>query len=432
MTITYPTTLDTLTNPLPSSDTSVISHSQQHSDANDAIEALEEKVGINGSSVNTTLDYKTSGIATGDKAASLTGTETLTNKKLSDSTTSFVDSVDSTKAVKVDVTGTTGITGILQTAFTTAKTIIFPDASDTLMGKETTDVMTNKTFDTAGAGNVLKIAGTQVSSVTGTGSAVLATNPTLAGATMSASLNEAKGADIASATTTDIGASTGNYVNVTGTTTITGLGTVQAGTRRIVQFSGALILTHNATSLILPSAANIGTTVGDTAEFISLGAGNWKCTRYTKADGTALVSASGLYSKGTSQINTSGTITHGLGVLPTKIKITAKYTVTNSWSTNQIIFADSVTLVSSGTPSSTDLSSVYFAELSGFSSLTGTVGSTAGRVLTNSQFPTITYCTISAISSTQFTLTWTFGIPGGGITDSISATKISILWECFA
>lgn len=38
---------------------------------------------------------------------------------------------------------------------------------------------TNKTFDTAGTGNVLKINGTQVSAVTGTGSAVLATSPTL-------------------------------------------------------------------------------------------------------------------------------------------------------------------------------------------------------------------------------------------------------------
>lgn len=101
-------------------------------------------------------------------------------------------------------------------------------------------------------------------------------------------INEAKGTDIASATTTDIGAATGNYVDITGTTTITGLGTVQAGTRRIVQFDGALILTHNATSLILPTSANITTVAGDVAIFVSLGSGNWKCTSYLRQDGTPL------------------------------------------------------------------------------------------------------------------------------------------------
>lgn len=90
----------------------------------------------------------------------------------------------------------------------------------------------------------------------------------------------AKGADIASATTTDIGAATGEFVDVTGTTTITGLGTIAAGIVRTVRFTGALTLTHNATSLILPGSANITTTNGDAAQFRSLGSGNWKCINY--------------------------------------------------------------------------------------------------------------------------------------------------------
>lgn len=98
-----------------------------------------------------------------------------------------------------------------------------------------------------------------------------------------AAFNEAQGADIASAATTNIGAATGNYVNVTGTTTITGLGTVQAGTERTVTFVGILTLTHNATSLILPGAANIITAAGDVAQFVSLGSGNWKMTGYQRA-----------------------------------------------------------------------------------------------------------------------------------------------------
>lgn len=113
----------------------------------------------------------------------------------------------------------------------------------------------------------------------GTGAIVLSTS----------SINEAKGADIASSGTTNIGAATGNAIDVTGTTTITALGTVQAGTRRVVRFTGALTLTHNATSLILPGGANITTANGDTATFISLGSGNWYCASYSRASGFPVI-----------------------------------------------------------------------------------------------------------------------------------------------
>lgn len=101
-----------------------------------------------------------------------------------------------------------------------------------------------------------------------------------------AAINESKGADIASATTTDLSGATGNYIDITGTTAITGLGTAPAGTRRTVQFDGILTLTYNASSLILPGAANITTAAGDIAEFVSLGSGNWKCLYYTSSTAT--------------------------------------------------------------------------------------------------------------------------------------------------
>jgi len=115
----------------------------------------------------------------------------------------------------------------------------------------------------------------------------------LTGGSMSGPINEAQGASIASAATTNIGAATGNLVDVTGTTTITALGTVQAGTRRVVRFTGALTLTHNATSLILPGAANILTAAGDIAVFYSLGSGNWGCAGYQRASGLYLSLAGG-------------------------------------------------------------------------------------------------------------------------------------------
>lgn len=85
---------------------------------------------------------------------------------------------------------------------------------------------------------------------------------------------------IASASTTDLGTKDSTFLTVSGTTTITALGTVSAGIYKFVIFSGALTLTHNGTSLILPGAANITTVAGDTALFLSLGSGNWKCMFY--------------------------------------------------------------------------------------------------------------------------------------------------------
>lgn len=110
--------------------------------------------------------------------------------------------------------------------------------------------------------------------------------------TFSNAINEAKWTDIASASTTDLGAANGNYGDITGTVTITSLGIIAAGARRIATFTNILIITHNATSLRLPTGANITTAAGDTAIFISLGSGNWKCVAYTRADGTALVGGS--------------------------------------------------------------------------------------------------------------------------------------------
>ena len=75
---------------------------------------------------------------------------------------------------------TSGSISVQAPAVAGANTLTWPAATDTLIGKATTDTLTNKTYDTAGTGNVLKINGTTVNAVTGTGSTVvLATSPTL-------------------------------------------------------------------------------------------------------------------------------------------------------------------------------------------------------------------------------------------------------------
>jgi hypothetical protein len=96
--------------------------------------------------------------------------------------------------------------------------------------------------------------------------------------------------NIASSGTTDLCSQKPTTVTVTGTTTITSFGsTCQVGQIKNVIVSGALTLTHNATSLILPNAGlNITTAAGDTLEAVYLGSGNWRVTNYTLANGQPL------------------------------------------------------------------------------------------------------------------------------------------------
>ena len=93
---------------------------------------------------------------------------------------------------------------------------------------------------------------------------------------------------VASASTTDLAAVDGNTGIITGTTTITAFGTVRAGAIYLLTFSDALTLTHNATSLILPTGANITTAAGDTCVAVSLGSGNFRIAAYQRASGIAL------------------------------------------------------------------------------------------------------------------------------------------------
>lgn len=106
-----------------------------------------------------------------------------------------------------------------------------------------------------------------------------------------AALGNPPTATIASASTTDIGGTSATLLSVTGTTTITSFGTAPSGTRRWLTFTGALTLTHNATSLILPGAANITTAANDCACVISLGSGNWRCVSYTRANGQQIATS---------------------------------------------------------------------------------------------------------------------------------------------
>lgn len=161
----------------------------------------------------------------------------------------------------------------------------------------------------------------------------------------------AEGTALASATTTDIAAATGDFVHITGTTTITGLGTaLKAGVERVVVFDGALTLTHDGTALILPSGANITTAAGDSAIFKAEdAAGNWRCIAYTRADGTAIASVDSI-TLGTPQASTSGTSIDFSGIPAGTKKITVMFdgVSTNGTSNYMLQLGDSGGIETSG------------------------------------------------------------------------------------
>ena len=139
MTTSFPSGLDALTNPTSANGLNSPDHAGQHADANDAIEALEAKVGINSSAVTSSLDYKitninasnlasgtvpsarVSGAYTGVTSVGTLGSLTVTGDVTVDTNTLKVDSTNNrvgianaSPAYTLDVNGTIEGTQFLQ------------------------------------------------------------------------------------------------------------------------------------------------------------------------------------------------------------------------------------------------------------------------------------------------------------------------------
>lgn len=121
---------------------------------------------------------------------------------------------------------------------------------------------------------------------------------------------------IAGGATTDIGGVNSQIVEVTGTPTITSFGTNYTGVR-VVRFTGAAVLTHNATLINLPGAANITTASGDCLVAVPNSTGNgWNVVSFTRAAGLPV------YAGGDLGAATTAT-TQALGDNSTKVATTA-------------------------------------------------------------------------------------------------------------
>jgi hypothetical protein len=191
----------------------------------------------------------------------------------------------------VNVTGTTTITAFDTIAASAIRRLVFSGVL-TLTHNGTSLILPTASSITTAAGDIAEFVSLGsgnwrcINYMRASGSALLGSP--FSGGTLTSALNEAPTVTIASSATPAIGAAAGNSISLTGTTTVTGFDTIAAGAFRRVVFAGALTLTHNATSLILPTGANIATAAGDVADFLSLGSGNWRCINYMRASGAAL------------------------------------------------------------------------------------------------------------------------------------------------
>ena len=121
MAINYPTSLDTFTNPTASDamNSVTVPHATQHANLNDAVEALEAKVGVDGSAVATSLEYRVNVLENAEipdtiidaKGDLIVGTADDTAGRLAVGSNGYVLTADSTEATGLKWVATGGTSG---------------------------------------------------------------------------------------------------------------------------------------------------------------------------------------------------------------------------------------------------------------------------------------------------------------------------------
>ena len=108
MATNFPASLDTLTNPTSSDSLSSPSHSAQHANVNDAVEALQAKVGADSSAVTTSLDYKVAQLEAISHGKILQVVRATDSTTRSTTSTSYVDA-----SISVTITPTLATSTLL-------------------------------------------------------------------------------------------------------------------------------------------------------------------------------------------------------------------------------------------------------------------------------------------------------------------------------
>ena len=121
---TFPAAIENPASPVGTDKVATIDHAGLEDFQNDSVKTLKDKVGVDGSAVTTSHDYKLGEVTGSDKAVSKTATQTLTNKTLTAPTMTSPD------FSTIENTGT----------------VTLPTGTETLVGRATTDTLTNKTL----------------------------------------------------------------------------------------------------------------------------------------------------------------------------------------------------------------------------------------------------------------------------------------------
>lgn len=233
-----------------------------------------------------------------------------------------------------------------------------------------------------------------------------------AGFTLTGAANWATAVTVASATTPAIGAAASNVITMSGIVTVTGFDTIAAGAERIIKHTGAHILTHNATSLILLGAANITTAAGDISRWISEGSGNWRMLEFQRATSSpdaalyALLGASNTFTarqsipaiqSGRTDKGNSGTATQTIDVSAAgkqKITVTGSFTVAfSNWPASGTYGEVDLELAGNGTAYTVTWPTIHWLKGDGTNATT---------------FPSAVtlYCTTSTVGSNDV-IVWT-------------------------
>ncbi|TDR90279.1 hypothetical protein [Enterovirga rhinocerotis] len=89
---------------------------------------------------------------------------------------------------------------------------------------------------------------------------------------------------LASAATTNLGSVRKRRINITGAATITSFGS-SPNCEKILRFSGAATVNHNASTLVIPGGANITVASGDILHVASNDTGGWRVLNWTRGSG---------------------------------------------------------------------------------------------------------------------------------------------------
>jgi hypothetical protein len=183
----FPTSLDSLANPSSGDALSSPSHSSQHSNANDAIEALQTKVGIDSSADTASLDYKVTQLNTNSilktivdaKGDLIAATANDAVAKVTVGANNTVLTANSSASAGVSWSST--LSGLTLTSPNIASisntgTLTLPTSTDTLVGRATTDTLTNKTLTSptinGGSINTITLSSPTITTVDLTGGVV--------------------------------------------------------------------------------------------------------------------------------------------------------------------------------------------------------------------------------------------------------------------